>query len=430
MQTFRNVYGQIIAELCNNIFDDKSKEYLKSLGLEYTADGRMTKLADSLFSEKVNEPLKVNTKFKDKEELLNLIKKDEYTGTIIQFGSHLSKIDYYIPSYITFLNKEIVYCQDSNLLSPAEHQVLNNIDIIRFAYRTGHREYLYSLFIKPQELVVTHIKEVNSYPGHEYTIIGKYTGIGEDERLFCATNEKGERLIGVSDNAGKNWFTIYDDGQKIEVKGTQNNLHLLKVKKTYLWNAFKLLQGIVFRRFSSYIAGIFTTPNIACNLFDGSLEVKGTENYHIKGKDVYSASGNKIVTFEKEPNNKTFVSFEMVKDNIPFSEFDYDVHGYVNVTPKTVDVHVGVPVAIGNKQTKFLHEFRFPIEDPHKLVYYKMENKWFYFSESHGRTMIEVSNNYFDEYEKELYKNITTRLCTAELSEVLEKESDTDAYSL
>lgn len=424
METFKGVCNQIIDELRNNIFDSKTIEYLKLLGLEYTDDrGIIIPLYGSLFKECVNKPFQVNTKFKNKEELLNLLKRDEYTGTVVQLGPHFSN-----PSSIIFLNRGIVYCQGSNWYSPTEYWKINDIDIIRFIYGTESGEHLYTMFIKPQELVVCYTTEGNSL-----TIV-KYTGTHKDKTLVWSKN-----LVGFFNNTdNEDWFTIYDDGQKTEVKGTQNNCYLSKIKETLLWNALNLLQGPVGRQYSRYIAGIFTAPDVARKLFEDpvSSATKGADNYRLVGKKIYNSNGMEIVELEEEPDRLTSLFFEVITNNTPFRKFGFDVYGLVNLETKVVNATIGIRVKEDNIHPKYIFkriyrcEFKFSLDDPDMLTFERLNGDEIHMQSSDGITTIEVHKSYLEESEKEFAKKIATHLCVTESSSFLEKESGTDTCLL
>lgn len=204
MQTLKNVGPRIMNKLFNNMFDSATKEYLSFLGLECTENGTyFPPSSDSLIRKMALQTYDFNAKVENTKNLADLLKKDEYTGTVIHFEKLLKHVTHDSTSRITFLNKETVHYHGNDTLNIAEHQKINDIDIIRF--KNGH--ILYTLFIKPQESIICYAVLTDPQRTDRYILIEKFVGKENKEELVWVEN--GLAKLAVTFDMHANGFCVY-----------------------------------------------------------------------------------------------------------------------------------------------------------------------------------------------------------------------------
>lgn len=444
LQTFKSVGEQVRNELYNNLFDSKTKEYLNLLGLKFTAEGvNFPPLRNSLIRRKVHEPNNTGEKVKTTDKPSCLLSKDEYTDTVIRFEEQLRYfLNYKIPPYIAFLNKDIVYCRGNDMLNLTEHQKINDMDIIRFV----DNRTLYVLCIKPWELMVCYAVDYSSL-SNKYMIIEKFTGTENGKKLVWAT-DGNNKFFGAFDIASEgNTFIIYseDPWVRYEAKGNEINNFWRKIDNTCLWNALNLFRKTVPQQYSKYIAEIFSSLDIAYKIFGKTTKPDDVDSnkgrrYFLKGdKVIVDENDNEIITFycraPGRSSSSTREYFDLNLRNTPFHNhlrFVKSITCEIDTTDKTVHAKVYVPI-LGVGTVNYI--FDFSLEKPYPLIRETLSTERFNFYKykynKDETVKVEIIHLHFnEEYEREFYKSVVTYLGTAELLSNTEKELGENTYSL
>lgn len=443
MQTIENISSQIIDELYNSMFDNKTKEYLDFLGVKCTDSGIEFPLSGtSLIMEKACE---LEDNFGEKIEKTKnpsvLFKEDEYTGTVINFP----------PQYVailrmTFLNKNIVYLrknrEDNKVLNMAEHQKVGDIDVIRFTDYTDDIRYetdtTYTLFIKPQKPIICHA----SYGKYsKYMIIMKPTEHDSNKKIYCKVDDYS-KCFGIFDETNikeNNFYIIRTRHNDIECRaeGTLCSILLPKIDKTYLGSSIKLLRNVLATQYRKYIAEIFTAPNIAQKVFGDFVPLNETDyskvKYRLMGKCIIDENDVEIIRLDREPGSESSRYLSMDINYKPHLAHDISVEGTIDTKKKGIEISIEMPMGTDKKSNKvYVYRFEFLLDNPKILTSEELFIKGGdlnYQIDKNNTVSIHCSRFFFErEYEKELFKDVIKRF--SKLSTDIKEELNTDTYSL
>lgn len=432
LRTFQGTSKQIINELCNSLFDSRTKEYLNFLGLKPTSEGiSYPAPLSSLISKKARSWRNFKkSKFENVENLLSLFTKDDCTGMVVPFYPAGD-----IPASITFLNKEIVHCHGSKVLSLVEYEKVNDINIVKF---TDNRDNFFTLFILPHGPVALYVTDY--YGDDKCMQVVRPNEYDDSKRLFwCATKES--TYIGMFDKTDTGNVFFIRSKEKITdyiAYGEFRDVFLSRVEKTYFKRALVLHREILCKQYIRYITEIFTSPDVVRKLFDGPVEsefINEKSEYYLKDTKIVDGRGVKIIELENKPaKNEKCVRFEIDtfdKNLVPYLKQNIEVSGEIDIETKKVNLSICIPFSNVDKGVdKYYYDFKFFLNKPHELVeerlfiYYNLE----YYCNNTGFLSMHTYSQFDDEIERRLFKEFATRF--AGVSEGIKENLSTETYSL